>query len=240
MYKQDCAATNTLRYARCAFLQDVSYARVGPPQVRPLMKLSSCMWHRHAGVGMAPSTQSAVHVCQGTLQAHEVHREKTALEFAEHTLWALEKGSDRFRGIPDPPAYARPALDDAPAQPPKRQEPAPAAPKPPVAPLKPEVRRALTRVARLKSTRSLAPRVTAGWTPKVQRNALLLCLPHSICVGNCLGHVTRSPGVPSWADRLMHDQEPALLPSSLAHFYGLPGPCINIAGGCGAVAGQPR
>ena len=102
-------------------------------------------------------------------QAHEVHRERTALEFAEHTLWALEKGSDRFKGIPDPPAYARPALDDMPvAQPPKcQQEPAPAAVRPPVAPLKPEVRKALTRVARLRSSRSLAPCMTTGWTPKV-------------------------------------------------------------------------
>lgn len=104
-----------------------------------------------------------------------MHRERTALEFAEHTLWALEKGSDRFKGIPDPPAYARPALDDAPvdAQPLKRQEATPAAPaapaaaKPRMAPLKPEVRKALARVARLRSARSLAPRVTTGWTPKV-------------------------------------------------------------------------
>ncbi|KAK9915949.1 hypothetical protein WJX75_006355 [Coccomyxa subellipsoidea] len=90
----------------------------------------------------------------GAPEAHEVQREKTALEFAERTLG---KGVTRFHHVPDPPAFARPALDD----------PAPTVSKQPAA-LKPaRVIHAPTRVPRLTGSRFFQPRLTAGWAPKV-------------------------------------------------------------------------
>ena len=94
--------------------------------------------------------------------------EKTALQFAD---WALQnKGdADRFANIPEPPSYARPALTD-------KQGPAedatPKQPKPVLhkhgARLRPEVARALLRVAQQRASEAFAsPRLTAGWTPKV-------------------------------------------------------------------------
>ena len=109
--------------------------------------------------------------------------ERTALQFADHTLLALQKSnSDRFASIPEPPAYARPALgektkDHAPAPPLKQQRPAV---RNPAARLRPEVARALIRasaqqqqhVAQPQQQRAgeaafANPRLTAGWTPKV-------------------------------------------------------------------------
>ncbi|BDA44088.1 probable heat shock protein homolog C338.06c at C-terminar half [Coccomyxa sp. Obi] len=90
----------------------------------------------------------------GKPEAHDVHRDTTALEFAEQ---ALRKGSNHFQQIPDPPAFARPALED-PAASVSNQ---PAGPKPAKGVQAP------TRVPRLTSTRFFQPRLTAGWAPKV-------------------------------------------------------------------------
>ena len=85
-------------------------------------------------------------------QAHQVQIEKTALEFAEHTLWALQKGSDTQKKLQDPPLYARPAPDA-----PQRQAPAP----------QPKAPKALSKIPKLTAARTFAPRLTAGWAPKV-------------------------------------------------------------------------
>lgn len=108
--------------------------------------------------------------------------ERTALQFAEHTLLALQKANSvSFASIPDPPAYARPALGDstkdstpATAPPPKQQRPLV---RKPAARLSPVVARALIRASaqqqqvqqqqRAGEAAFASPRLTAGWTPKV-------------------------------------------------------------------------
>ncbi|CAK0736999.1 hypothetical protein CVIRNUC_000838 [Coccomyxa viridis] len=85
-------------------------------------------------------------------QAHQVQIEKTALEFAEHTLWALQKGSNTQKKLQDPPLYARPAPDA-----PQQQAPA----------LQPKAPKALSKIPKLTAARTFAPRLTAGWAPKV-------------------------------------------------------------------------
>ncbi len=86
------------------------------------------------------------------MQAHQVQIEKTALEFAEHTLWALQKGSNTQKKLQDPPLYARPAPDA-----PQQQAPA----------LQPKAPKALSKIPKLTAARTFAPRLTAGWAPKV-------------------------------------------------------------------------
>lgn len=86
------------------------------------------------------------------MQAHQVQVEKTALNFAEHTLWALQKGSDTQTVLQDPPTYARPAIE------PPQQSPRP----------QPKVSGTLSKISKLTASRSFAPRLTAGWAPKVQ------------------------------------------------------------------------
>ncbi|EIE25856.1 hypothetical protein COCSUDRAFT_46408 [Coccomyxa subellipsoidea C-169] len=91
--------------------------------------------------------------------AYEVQRDKTALDIAERTLGkvVLGKGLNRFQQIPDPPAFARPALDES----------APAISKQPAGPKPARAIQAPTRVPRLTSSRFFQPRLTAGWAPKV-------------------------------------------------------------------------
>ena len=86
------------------------------------------------------------------MQAHQVQVEKTALNFAEHTLWALQKGSDTQEVLQYPPMYARPATE------PPKQFPQP----------QPKVSGTLSKIPKLTASRSFAPRLTAGWAPKVQ------------------------------------------------------------------------
>ena len=83
------------------------------------------------------------------LQAHQVQVEKTALNLAEHTLWALQKGSDTQKELQDPPMYARPAVE------PPQQSPQPQ-------------KRTLSRIPKLTASKTFEPRLTAGWAPKVR------------------------------------------------------------------------
>lgn len=96
------------------------------------------------------------------LQAHQVQVEKTALEFAEHTLWTLQKGNNTQNGLQDPPLYARPAAE-APQQAHQTQ---------------PKAIKAPSSIPKLIASRSFAPRLTAGWAPKVRMicPAIIYCL----------------------------------------------------------------
>ncbi len=121
-----------------------------------------------------------------------MQRDKTALDFAERTLGkvVLGKGLNRFQQIPDPPAFARPALD----------EPAPAISKQPAGPKPARAIQAPTRVPRLTSSRFFQPRLTAGWAPKVRCSFSILALifsslPHfSATAMNFRGHEVSADG----------------------------------------------
>ncbi len=97
------------------------------------------------------------------MQAHQVQVEKTALNFAEHTLWALQKGSDTQKELQDPPLYARPAIE------PPQQYPQP----------QQKASSALSKIPKLTTSKSFAPRLTAGWAPKV--TVRLHACKYSLC-----------------------------------------------------------
>ncbi len=103
-------------------------------------------------------------------QAYDIQRDTTALKFAEQ---ALRKGSNHFQQIPDPPAFARPALED----------PATSASDKLAGPKSVKSVQAPTRVPRLTSTGFFQPRLTSGWAPKVACSYHLVAglrLPHHL------------------------------------------------------------
>ena len=141
---QDCAAKHTLQYARACSFADLKFARPAAPEVMSFLSqiFVSCI--------LVPGLTAIQDAC--ALQAHQVQVEKTALNFAEHTLWALQKGSDTQNTLQDPPLYARPAIE------PPQQSPQP----------QHRASSALSKIPKLTASRSFAPCLTAGWAPKVR------------------------------------------------------------------------
>lgn len=162
---QDCAASHAIRYAKPARHEDLKFAQVGAQVTETISEAHEYGRNKVSRMCKPCCVRRKDTVfCQVVLQLqpslaliqdpYELGRDAAALQFADHTLNVLSKGQDRFTSIPDPAAFARPALKEQMPQ----EHASPMKPAPVVAP---------TRIPRLTDSRFFTPRLTAGWVPKV-------------------------------------------------------------------------